>query len=207
MGKLTDRQADQIRLILKVVQDENEVVTRLKDVVVQETKAYLDIAVVNDLWDQWELDQAFDYNVTEGPLPTHTVARILTINRCTDPCSHYSVPMWAKKTGLEDVLRIDLSGLNDDKLYYELDKINLNKISIENHLFNLTYKKDPESYGFITCPHLERARKNVMEDGKCYSVFLLTIRDIHSSGMYSLETLPRLKHSSEISMPARADSG
>jgi len=149
MGKLSDRQADQIRLILKVVQDEDEVVTRLKDVVVQETKAYLDIAVVNDLWDQWELDQAFDYNVTEGPLPTHTVARILTINRCTDPCSHYSVPMWAKRTALEDVLRIDLSGLNDDKLYYELDKINLNKISIENHLFNLTYKRDPESYGFI----------------------------------------------------------
>ncbi|MBW1767216.1 MAG: hypothetical protein JRJ65_09235, partial [Deltaproteobacteria bacterium] len=142
MGKLTDRQADQIRLILKVVQDEDEIVTRLKDVVVQETKAYLDIAVVNNLWDQWELDQAFDYNVTEGPLPTHTVARILTINRCTDPCSHYSVPMWAKKTALEDVLGIDLSGLNDDKLYYELDKINLNKISIENHLFNLTYKKD-----------------------------------------------------------------
>lgn len=149
IGKLTDRQADQIRLILKVVQDEDEVVTRLKDIVVQETKAYLDIAVVNDLWDQWELDQAFDYNVTEGPLPTHIVARILTINRCTDPCSHYSVPMWAKKTGLEDVLRIDLSGLNDDKLYYELDKINLNKLSIENHLFNLTYKKDPTSYGFI----------------------------------------------------------
>ena len=149
IGKLTDHQADQIRLILKVVQDEDEVVTRLKDIVVQDTKAYLDIAVVNDLWDQWELDQAFDYAVTDSPLPTQTVARILTINRCTDPCSHYSVPMWAKKTGLEDVLRIDLSGLNDDKLYYELDKINLNKMSIENHLFNLTYKKAPESYGFI----------------------------------------------------------
>ena len=149
IGKLTDRQADQIRLILKVVQDEDEVVTRLKDIVVQDTKAYLDIAVVNDLWDQWELDQAFDYAVTDSPLPTQTVARILTINRCTDPCSHYSVPMWAKKTALEDVLRIDLSGLNDDKLYYELDKINLNKMSIENHLFNLTYKKAPESYGFI----------------------------------------------------------
>jgi len=149
IGKLTDHQADQIRLILKVVQNEDEVVTRLKDIVVQDTKAYLDIAVVNDLWDQWELDQAFDYAVTDSPLPTQTVARILTINRCTDPCSHYSVPMWAKKTALEDVLRIDLSGLNDDKLYYELDKINLNKMSIENHLFNLTYKKAPESYGFI----------------------------------------------------------
>jgi transposase len=149
IGKLSDQQADQIRLILKVVQSEDEIVTRLKDIVVQETKAYLDIAVVNDLWDQWQLDQAFDYHVTEGPLPTHTVARILTINRCTDPCSHYSVPLWATKTALEDVLKIDLSGLNDDKIYYELDKIHLNKTSIENHLFNLTYEKEPESYGFI----------------------------------------------------------
>ena len=149
IGKLTDQQADQIRLILKVVQNEDEVVTRLKDIVVQDTKAYLDIAVVNDLWDQWQLDLAFDYDVTDSPLATHTVARILTINRCTDPCSHYSLPIWAKKTALEDVLKIDLSGLNDDKIYYELDKIHLNKISIENHLFNLTYKKAPESYGFV----------------------------------------------------------
>ena len=107
IGKLTDQQADQIRLVLKVVQHEDEIVTRLKDIVVQDTKAYLDIAVVNDLWDQWQLDQAFDYAVTDSPLSTHTVARILTINRCTDPCSHYSVPMWAKKTGLKDVLKID----------------------------------------------------------------------------------------------------
>jgi transposase len=75
--------------------------------------------------------------------------RILTINRCSDPCSHYSVPIWSKKTALKNVLKIDLSGLHDDKIYYELDKINLNKISIENHLFNLTYEKEPESYGFI----------------------------------------------------------
>ena len=86
IGKLTDRLADQIRLILKVVHSEDEVVTRLKDVVVKDTKAYLDIAVVNDLWDQWQLDQAFDYEVTNSALSTHTVARILTINRCTDPC-------------------------------------------------------------------------------------------------------------------------
>ncbi len=149
IGKLTDQQADQIRLILKVVRNEDEVVTRLKDIVIQDTKAYLDIAVVNELWDQWQLDAAFEYGVTGSPIPTHTMARILTINRCTDPCSHYSVPIWANKTALEDVLKIDLSGLNDDKIYYELDKIHLNKISIENHLFNLTYKKEPESYGFI----------------------------------------------------------
>ena len=59
IGKITDRQADQIRLILKVVQGD-QTVTRLADIVVKDTKAYLDIAVVNDLWNQWKLDEAFN---------------------------------------------------------------------------------------------------------------------------------------------------
>jgi transposase len=148
IGKLSDQQAEQIRLILKVVQSD-QVVTRLVDIVVKDTKAYLDIAVVNDLWNQWRLDEAFDYDVTDSPLPTHTVAKILTINRCTDPCSHYSVPQWAKKTALEEILKVDLGGLNDDKIYYELDKINKNKISIENHLFKQTFGKNPDSFDFV----------------------------------------------------------
>jgi len=73
----------------------------------------------------------------------------LTINRCTDPCSHYSVPQWAKKIALEEILQTDLSGLNDDKIYYELDKIEKNKISIENHLFKQTYGKKPDSFDFV----------------------------------------------------------
>ncbi len=148
IGKLSDQQAEQIRLILKVVQG-NQVLTRLVDVVVKDTKAYLDIAVVNDLWNQWQLDEAFDYDVTKSPLPTHTLAKILTINRCTDPCSHYSVPQWAKKTALQEILKVDLSGLNDDKIYYELDKINKNKISIENHLFKQTFGRNPDSFDFV----------------------------------------------------------
>jgi len=45
--------------------------------------------------------------------------------------------MWAKKTALADVLGIDLLGLNDDKIYYELDKIHNNKASIENYTWRL----------------------------------------------------------------------
>jgi transposase len=149
IGKLSDQQADQIRLVLRVVQSEDQVVTRLKDIVVQDTRSYLDIAVVNTLWDQWQLDGAFDYEVTDSALPTHTMARILTINRCTDPCSHYSIPAWAKKTALEEVLNADLSGLNDDKIYYELDKVDKNKISIENYLFKKLYGSNPNSFDFV----------------------------------------------------------
>jgi len=149
IGKLTDRQADQIRLILKVAQSEDEVVTRLKDIVVKDSKAYLDIALVNELWNYWQLDQAFDYEISDSPLSTPLMAKILTINRCTDPCSHYSVPKWAKQNALAEVLNIDLSGLNDDKIYYELDKIHQNHFSIENHLFKQTYLKHSGSYQYI----------------------------------------------------------
>jgi len=149
LGKLTEQQADQIKLILEVKQSEEQVVARLRDIVVQETRAYLDIAVVNALWDQWQLDGAFTFDVTDSALPTDTMARILTINRCTDPCSHYSVPMWAEKTALADVLGIDLSGLNDDKIYYELDKIHSNKVSIENYLFKRIYTNNPDAFNFV----------------------------------------------------------
>jgi transposase len=149
IGKLTDRQADQIRLILKVAQNEDEVVTRLKDIVVKDSKAYLDIALVNALWNYWQLDQAFDFEISDSLLSTPMMAKILTINRCTDPCSHYSVPKWAKQNALAKVLNIDLSGLNDDKIYYELDKIHQNHVSIENYLFKQTYLKHSGSYQYI----------------------------------------------------------
>ena len=149
IGKLTDQQAEQIRSILAVVQGKDKVLTRLEDIVVKESRSYLDIAVVNHIWDQWELDKAFNFCTTGGPLPTHVIARILTINRCTDPCSNYAVPIWAKQTALAEVLDIDLSGLNDDKIYYELDKIQKNQISIENHLFHRAFEKNPASFDFV----------------------------------------------------------
>ena len=149
IGKLTDQQVQQIRLILKVAQGKEQIVTKLHDIVVKDSKAYLDIALVNELWNYWQLDQAFDYEVSDSALSTTLIAKILTINRCTDPCSHYSIPKWAKHNALAQVLNIELSGLNDDKIYYELDKIHQNHFFIENYLFQQTYLKNSGSYQYI----------------------------------------------------------
>ena len=149
IGKLTDQQAAQIKLILKVAKGQDQVLTQLKHIVVKDSKAYLDIAVVNELWNYWQLDQAFDYQISNSPLSTPLLAKILTINRCTDPCSHYSVPQWAKQNALAQVLNIELGGLNDDKIYYELDKIHQNHFAIENYLFKQTYLKNSASYQYI----------------------------------------------------------
>ena len=149
VGKLTDAQAEQIKLILKVAQGKGKTITQLEDIVVKESKAYLDIALVNALWDYWQLDQAFDFDISASTLSTPLVAKILTINRCTDPCSNYSIPRWAEQTALAQVLDVELSGLNDDKIYYELDKIHENHFSIENYLFKQTYTNNAGSYQYI----------------------------------------------------------
>jgi len=149
VGKLTDQQAEQIRLILKAAQGKGQFITQMKDIVVKDSKAYLDIALVNELWNHWQLDRAFGFEVSDSRLSTPLMAKILTINRCTDPCSHYSVPKWAKQNALAEVLNIDLGGLNDDKIYYELDKIHQNHVSIENYLFKQTYLKHSGSYQYI----------------------------------------------------------
>jgi transposase len=149
VGKLTDAQAQQMRLILKVAQGKSKTVTQLEDIIVKESKAYLDIAVVNALWNYWQLDQAFDFDISASVLSTPLIAKILTINRCTAPCSHYSIPRWAEQTALAQVLDVDLSGLNDDKIYYELDKIHENHFSIENYLFKQTYTNNADSYQYI----------------------------------------------------------
>jgi transposase len=149
VGKLTDAQAQQMKLILKVAQGKGKTITQLEDIVVKESKAYLDIAVVNALWNYWQLDYAFDFDISASTLSTPLIAKILTINRCTAPCSHYSIPRWAQQTALAQVLDVDLSGLNDDKIYYELDKIHENHFSIENYLFKQTYTNNADSYQYI----------------------------------------------------------
>jgi len=149
VGTLSDEQAKKIRLILKVVSNPDEQVTTLANIVAQECVNYLDVAVVNQLWESWQLSEAFTFDITRGDLSTDLVAKVLTINRCLDPCSHYSVPGWIRGTALPDILGEQLLDLNDDKIYYELSKIEKNKLAIEYFLFKKTYEQDPKSYDYV----------------------------------------------------------
>jgi len=121
----------------------------LGNIVAQECVNYLDVAVVNQLWESWQLSQAFNFDVTRGDLSTDLVAKVLTINRCLAPCSHYGVPEWIRTTALPEILGQQLLEINDDKIYYELSKIEKNKVAIENFLFKKTYEQDPKSYDYV----------------------------------------------------------
>ncbi|MFV1977224.1 MAG: IS1634 family transposase [Candidatus Scalindua sp.] len=149
IGKLTDAQRDQIKFICKSISKPSQVITTLENIVVQKSKPYLDLAIVNALWEEWKLSRAFGNHVTNSDLSTPLIAKILTINKCVAPCSHYSIPQWAEKTALSEVIGHSLDNLNDDKIYYELDKIEQSQEQLENHLFQITYRKDRTSYDFI----------------------------------------------------------
>lgn len=149
LGKLTDLQAEQIRKICKIVSDPDLILTTLDDVVVEKCKSFGALSVANTLWKEWKLSKAFPYKQTESELSTAMVANILTINRCVDPCSHYSIPHWVSKTAISEILNQNLEHLNDDKIYYELDKIDRNHKNLEDHLFRMTYHRDKGSYQYI----------------------------------------------------------
>lgn len=149
LGKLNEEQAAKIRLICKVISKPDKQVTTLSNIVAQECVNYLDVAVVNQLWETWQLSDAFTFDITKQPLSTDLVAKILVINRCLDPCSHYSIPRWIRTTALPDIIGENVLKLNDDKIYYELSKIQQNQLLIENFLFKKTSEQDPQSYDYV----------------------------------------------------------
>ena len=148
LGTLNLLQVKQIRLILRIVKRPDDVLVALEQILPTTAVSYLDVAVANFFWDDWGLDLALPES-TESDLSTRLVARILTINRCVDPCSHYRIPKWVSRTALPDMLHIDTERLNDDKIYYELDKIEQNKSQIEKYILEVTKSRSPKSYQFV----------------------------------------------------------
>lgn len=149
IGKLSELQARQIKHICKVITDPDAAVTTIKDIVVQECKHYGEIAVADALWNQWKISKAFKFKPTESDLSTDLIARILTINRCTSPCSHYSIPQWIVKSAISEIVGKELGKINESKLYYELDKIDQNHENLEEHLLRMMFSKDPSSFHYI----------------------------------------------------------
>jgi transposase len=149
IGRLTDSQASQVRLICQVVSDPTRVITTIDNIVNKESKPFLDLAVANALWEDWGLSKAFGNHTTKSELRTSIIARILTINRCVSPSSCFSIPHWARSTALSEIIAQPLEGLNDDKIYYELDKIALAQEDLEDYLFRITYRKEKTSFRFV----------------------------------------------------------
>jgi len=58
----------------------------------------------------------------------------MTLNRLLCPLSEHAMPDWIRSTALADIVGTDFSGLDDDALYRNLDRLHPNREAIEREL-------------------------------------------------------------------------
>lgn len=141
LGKLTDEQATRWRDVLKVIKKQNTFLATLDDLVVTMRFAYLDVAVANHVWNDWDLDAAFARD-DEKKSSCAIIARILTLNRCIDPATKSQTPKWFRRTALPWILDIDPEFINVSRIFRELDVIEECKESLCKHMYERLREQD-----------------------------------------------------------------
>jgi transposase len=148
LGKLTEKEVLRWRYLLKGIKKPDAVVTTFDDLVVTEHYAYLDVAVVNAVWDYWNLDEVFRLSEKKY-IDTSTIARILSINRCVDPMAKSKTPEWFKKTALPWLLNVNPEQINASRIFRELTDIEQHKEAICKHIYEKIKSDDPDSLGSV----------------------------------------------------------
>ena len=148
LGKLTENDVVRWRSFLQFVKQPDSILTTLGNIIVTNHYAYLDVSVVNELWDEWRLDDVFRLD-NKRSISVATIARILTINRCIDPAAKSQTPEWFRSTSLQWLLDIDASLINTSRIFRELEVIENHKEAICNHLFMKISQVFPNSMSSV----------------------------------------------------------
>lgn len=126
LGSLSQEQVQRIRLVLKAKQVEDAFVGRLSDVVAKEHYRFLDVAVLDDIWQQFALDQFF-----KG-LP---YAEAMVINRCIAPKSKIRIQEWTQHTILPRLMEFDFGAESEYSVYRTPDKIADLEEELQQHIY------------------------------------------------------------------------
>jgi transposase len=126
LGPLTQEQAMRIRLVLSVQQTEDMFVGKRSDVVAKQHVRFLDVAVLDHVWRQFDLHHFF------ADLP---FAEVMCINRCLQPKSKFQIQSWSQKTILPRILHTDFEQENEYAIYRTLDKIADVEAALQTHIF------------------------------------------------------------------------
>lgn len=136
LGKLSEHEANRWKEFLQAMKNPKAIFTTIDDLAVKNRYAYLDVMVINEIWNYWNLNETFPN------IETANIARILTINRSIDPMAKSKVTEWFYHTSLQWFLNTDI---NTNKIFRELNTIEDNKETISNHLYKKYLERNPES--------------------------------------------------------------
>ena len=90
------------------------------------------VHVANRMWQRLGMDEILEAaGLTEK---ARLLTQVMVANRLVCPSSEHAMPGWAGRTAIADILGFDLSGLNDDALYRQMDKLHPLREEIEREL-------------------------------------------------------------------------
>lgn len=144
LGKLTDAEVQRWRRCLQAAKQPHSVLTTLDQLVVTHRRAYLDVATVSAIWDEWAFDHVFR-QTGKRLLPLAAIARILTVNRCLEPAAKSQTPAWFRTTALPWLLKIPVGQVNTSRIFRELVAIEQHKDALCQHLFERLTRTTPEA--------------------------------------------------------------
>src|SRR5690349_2030965 len=86
LGRLTDAEVKELKAALNAARNPQRSLCSIENLIVESNRSYLDIAVVKETWNLWDLDAVFDCadRSKKRDQPLSAVAAALTINRCID---------------------------------------------------------------------------------------------------------------------------
>ncbi len=148
LGKLSQADIDRWRMFLGALKKPNIFIASLDDIDTLRHHKYLDLAIINQIWQEWKLDNPFANN-KKTSVDLCKIARILTINRCVDPISKSRLIDWYPKTWLPWMLGINQEHMNASRIYRSLDAIEDCKEQICSHLYNMVKQRSPDSLDSI----------------------------------------------------------
>ena len=90
------------------------------------------VHVGHQIWRQLRLDDILRH--AELSERARTVTEAMTLNRLIYPLSEHAMPDWVRRTALSEILNEDFSGLEDESLYRNLDRLYPKRELIEREL-------------------------------------------------------------------------
>jgi transposase len=147
LGKLSEDELKQWKAALKAARSPKNSPLQMDDIIVTSSRNYLDVAVLKEIWDFWDLDAVFDETVRRKNRNhlLSVVASALAINRCVDPSSKSRVPFWYERTALPVIQCIPPSAMNSSRIFRELSCIEECRIRLCKHLYQKMIATFPEA--------------------------------------------------------------
>jgi transposase len=197
LGKLSDAEVAKWRYLLNALKDPNCFLTSFEDICVTKHFSYLDTAIANTIWDEWQMDTVFQ-DKGKRLVNIASVAKILTINRCIDPAAKSKTPEWFRETTLPWMLDIDPTEINSSRIFRELAVIESHKDALCKHLFEQFTRLDSTSmkslFYDLSSSSFEGTKCKLMKWGHCkggYENHIVLALIVNKSGLpFYWEILP-----------------